>query len=178
VFAISDKSTVRAGLDPVELGFQFKREVHRKILDRLERGTTFSRDELSRRVETMVDNILDTERIPDYIEQGRDELRRDILENILGFGPIEEFLRDPDVDEVMVNTFDQIWIEKFGKLHRTDRRFLDDTHLRLVIERMLRPIGKTVNDLNPFADGRLEDGSRINVIIPPLAIDGPLVTIR
>ena len=178
MFGISDKSAIKAGMDPIELGFQFKREVHKKILDRLDRGTTFSRDELSRRVETMVDNILENERIPDYIEQGRDELKRDILENILGYGPIEEYLRDNEIDEIMINTYDQIWIEKYGRLHRTDRRFLDDTHLRLVIERMLRPIGKTVNDLNPYADGRLEDGSRINVIIPPLAIDGPLVTIR
>ena len=178
MFGISDKNAFKAGLDPIELGFKFKRDVHKKILDRLDRGTTFSRDELSRRVETMVDNILENERIPDYIEQGRDELKRDILENILGFGPIEEYLRDSEIDEIMINTYDQIWVEKFGRLHRTDRRFLDDTHLRLVIERMLRPIGKTVNDLNPYADGRLEDGSRINVIIPPLAIDGPLVTIR
>ena len=122
--------------------------------------------------------ILDTEHIPDYIEQGREQLQRDILENILGFGPIEEYLRDPEVDEIMINTYQSIWIEKYGKLFETNRRFLDDTHLKLVVERMLRPIGKTVNDLNPFADGRLDDGSRINVVIPPLAIDGPLITIR
>jgi pilus assembly protein CpaF len=133
---------------------------------------------LSLKVEKLVDTILQTEHIPDQIELGKEELKRDILEIILGFGPIEEFLKDPEVDEIMINTYKSIWIEKYGKLFETDRRFLDDTHLSLVIERMLRPIGKTVNDLVPYADGRLEDGSRINVVIPPLAIDGPLVTIR
>lgn len=133
---------------------------------------------MSLKVEKLVDTILQTEHIPDQIELGKEELKRDILEIILGFGPIEEFLKDPEVDEIMINTYKSIWIEKYGKLFETDRRFLDDTHLSLVIERMLRPIGKTVNDLVPYADGRLEDGSRINVVIPPLAIDGPLVTIR
>jgi len=160
------------------LSLGFKREVHQKILDRLERGSTFDKKELTKRVQAVVETVLSQDLIPDFIEQGRDELKTEILQNILGFGPLEELMCDPDVDEIMVNNFDNIWIEKFGKLHKTDMRFLDAAHLRMVIERMLRPIGKTVNDLQPFADGRLEDGSRINVVIPPLAVDGPLVTIR
>ncbi len=158
--------------------FAFKKEVHRKILERLERNVNYDHQQLRRRVEEMVEYILQSETIPEYVEQSREELKEELLRNILGFGPIEEFLSDPEVDEIMVNGYDRIYIEKRGRIHLTDRSFMDENHLRMVIDRMLRPIGKAVNDLTPYVDGRLEDGSRINVIIPPLAIDGPMVTIR
>jgi pilus assembly protein CpaF len=96
----------------------------------------------------------------------------------IGLGPLEELLADPGVDEVLVNRHDEVWIEREGRLQRCDLRFDDTAHLRDVIERILGPLGRRVDELSPMADGRLVDGSRVNVVIPPLAVDGPALSIR
>ncbi len=111
-------------------------------------------------------------------ERRRDELVERVLRDTVGLGPLEELLRDPDVEEVMVNGHEQVWIERRGRLERTAVRFADESQLRDVIERVLGPIGRRVDELSPMADGRLADGSRVNVVIPPLAVAGPTVSIR
>ena len=108
----------------------------------------------------------------------REELATRVLRDTVGLGPLEELLRDPEVEEVLVNGPDEVWIERRGRLQLTGIGFADEEELRDVIERILGPIGRRVDELSPIADGRLPDGSRVNVIIPPLAVDGPSVSIR
>lgn len=111
-------------------------------------------------------------------EAGRDRVAERLLRETVGLGPLEELLRDPLVEEVLVNGHEEVWIERGGELSRAEVGFEDEEGLRDVIERVLGPIGRRVDELSPMADGRLPDGSRVNVIIPPLAVDGPAVSIR
>lgn len=108
----------------------------------------------------------------------REELAERVLRDTVGLGPLEELLRDPAVEEVMVNGHEEVWVERHGRLERTAVRFADEAQLRDVIERVLGPIGRRVDELSPMADGRLADGSRVNVVIPPLAVAGPALSIR
>jgi len=111
-------------------------------------------------------------------EESRAQLGDRILRDTVGLGPVEELLRDPRVEEVLINGHEEVWVERRGRLERTDVTFSDEEQLRDVIERVLGPIGRRVDELSPMADGRLADGSRVNVIIPPLAVDGPSMSIR
>jgi pilus assembly protein CpaF len=156
----------------------FRKELHQRVLDSLGIGRTMGREELASVVQKALGKILDNLEIPAFLGQSKDELRKDALEAILGYGPLEDLLKDPSINDIMVNAYDKIYVERKGHLELTDRMFLDTPHLRNTIDRMLRQIGKSVNDLSPYCDGRLEDGSRIHVVIPPCALDGPLVTIR
>jgi pilus assembly protein CpaF len=106
------------------------------------------------------------------------ELADRVLRDTVGLGPLEELMRDPEVEEVLVNGHDDVWIERRGRLERTRVSFAGEGQLRDVIERVLGPIGRRVDELSPMADGRLADGSRVNVVIPPLAVDGPALSIR
>jgi len=101
-----------------------------------------------------------------------------IADDVLGYGPIEQFLADPDVTEVMVNGTSSIYVERNGRLRRTDTRFRADDHLRQIIERIVSKVGRRIDESSPMVDARLPDGSRVNAIIPPLAVDGPTLTIR
>src|SRR3954465_3525140 len=108
----------------------------------------------------------------------RTRIAQEIADDILGYGPIEPFLRDPDLTEVMVNGCDDIWIERSGKLQRVEGRFGDEQHLRRTIDKIVSRIGRRLDESSPMVDARLPDGSRVNAVIPPLAIDGSLLTIR
>ncbi len=108
----------------------------------------------------------------------RNRLTSEIADDILGYGPIEPFLRDPSLTEVMVNGPFEIWIERGGKLTKVDARFADEAHLRRTIEKIVARIGRRVDESSPMVDARLPDGSRVNAVIPPLALDGSLLTIR
>jgi pilus assembly protein CpaF len=108
----------------------------------------------------------------------RDELARLIAERAFGLGPLEELLRDPAVDEVMVSGTSAAWVERHGRLESTDVAFATEADLRHAIERILAPLGRRVDEAEPLCDARLPDGSRVNVVIPPLAVDGPALTIR
>ncbi len=108
----------------------------------------------------------------------REKLVAQLGDEVLGYGPIERFLADPTVTEVMVNAGNPIYIERGGRLHKTDARFASEARLRLVIERIVSAIGRRIDESSPMVDARLADGSRVNAIIPPLAIDGPALTIR
>ena len=111
----------------------------------------------------------------------RDERRRitrEISDDILGYGPLEPFLRDDAVTEVMVNASDQIFVERGGKLERTDAAFADNAHLLRIIDKIVSQVGRRIDESSPMVDARLPDGSRVNAIIPPLALQGPTLTIR
>ena len=111
-------------------------------------------------------------------EADRGAVAERLLRDTVGLGPLEELLRDPQVEEVLVNGHEEVWVERSGELQRAGVVFTDEEGLRDVIERVLGPIGRRVDELSPMADGRLPDGSRVNVVIPPLAVDGPAMSIR
>jgi pilus assembly protein CpaF len=108
----------------------------------------------------------------------RAELAARIVRDTVGLGPLEELLADPTVEEVMVNGFESVYVERAGRIEPVDVRFPDEEELRNAIERILAPLGRRIDELNPMVDARLSDGSRVNVVIPPLAVDGPAVSIR
>jgi len=132
---------------------------------------------LRRRVEELVEEKLREEKLP-YSRQIRNRLVSDMADEILGFGPIEPLLRDPTVTEVMVNRPDQVYCERFGKLELTDVQFRDNDHIRHVVDKIVTPLGRRVDESSPMVDARLPDGSRVNAIIPPLSLNGPVLTIR
>src|SRR5213594_1714055 len=132
---------------------------------------------LRRRVEELVEETIRAEKLP-YSRQIRNRLVSDMADEILGYGPIEPLLRDPTVTEVMVNRPDQIYCERFGKLELTDVQFRDYDHIRHVIDKIVTPLGRRVDESSPMVDARLPDGSRVNAIISPLSLNGPVLTVR
>ena len=132
---------------------------------------------LRRRVEELVEEKLRAEKLP-YSRQIRNRLVSDMADEILGYGPIEPLLRDPTVTEVMVNRPDQVYCERFGKIELTDISFRDLDHIRHVIDKIVTPLGRRVDESSPMVDARLPDGSRVNAIIAPLSLNGPVLTIR
>ncbi|NUN06439.1 MAG: Flp pilus assembly complex ATPase component TadA [Bdellovibrio sp.] len=121
--------------------------------------------------------IVDRE-APDSPREERSKLIKEVLEEALGLGPLEDLLADPDVSEIMVNGFKKIFVEKSGKVQLSPVTFTSNDHLRRIIERIVTPLGRQINDSTPYVDARLKDGSRVNAVIEPLAIDGPALTIR
>ena len=108
----------------------------------------------------------------------RRELVRQLTDDILGYGPLERYLADDTVTEIMVNGSDHVYVERAGKIERTPSRFVDDSHLMRIIEKIVSQVGRRVDEASPMVDARLPDGSRVNAIIPPLALSGPTLTIR
>ncbi|MEO3942281.1 CpaF family protein [Paenarthrobacter nicotinovorans] len=121
--------------------------------------------------------VIDEEQVPLSPEERR-RLIREISDEVMGYGPLQRLLEDPSVTEVMVNRFDQIYVERHGHLALTELQFSSDDHLRKVIERIVSKVGRRIDESSPLVDARLEDGSRVNAIIPPLAVNGPSLTIR
>jgi pilus assembly protein CpaF len=157
---------------------QVKADLHRKILDRLDLerlGKTgdSARDE----VLVVIRNAVNGEAVPLSFAE-RERLSREILDEIFGLGPLEPLLKDPTVSDILVNRFDRVYIERAGKLELTGFSFKDNAHLMQIIERIVSRVGRRVDESSPMVDARLADGSRVNAIIPPLAIDGPCLSIR
>ena len=134
-------------------------------------------EDLNERVLRTVTEQVALDRTPLTREERR-QIVREITDDILGYGPLEPFLRDDSVTEVMVNAFDRIYVERGGKLERTPAAFADNAHLLRIIDKIVSQVGRRVDEASPMVDARLPDGSRVNAIIPPLALRGPTVTIR
>jgi len=158
---------------------QIKTRVHRRILERLNLSTLdrLERDEVVATIAKVVQDLVAQEQLPLNVGE-RELLVRQVVDEIFGLGPVEPLMQDPDVADILVNTFDQVYVERHGKLVRTDVRFQDDKHLLQVIDRIVSAVGRRIDDSSPMVDARLPDGSRVNAIIPPLAIDGPHLSIR
>lgn len=156
-----------------------KRQVHQSILERinLERLREHSEDEIRREINQLLELIVSEENIPlNQVE--RKNLSQDIQFEMFGLGPLEPLLNDPTVSDILVNGHKQVYVERRGKLELTEIRFQDNTHLLNIIERIVSRVGRRVDESSPMVDARLADGSRVNAIIPPLALDGPVVSIR
>src|SRR2546421_4552805 len=136
-----------------------------------------SEKELRDLVHKRLRELLDDEEISLSIQE-KAQITRQIGDSIVGFGPLEPFIRDPDVSEIMVNTFETIYVERAGKLYWTGSKFHDDRQLRWIIDKIVTKVGRRIDESSPYVDARLPDGSRVNAIIPPLAVDGPALTIR
>ena len=136
-----------------------------------------SESQLQSYVVQELDSVLEGE-LKQLSAEERHEIVQAIGADILGLGPIEQFMADPEITEVMVNSNDSIYIERNGRLYLTESRFVAVEHLRQVIERIVAAIGRRIDESSPMVDARLPDGSRVNAIIPPLAVDGPVLTIR
>ncbi|NGN83646.1 CpaF family protein [Arthrobacter silviterrae] len=136
-----------------------------------------SEEDLRKSAREELSQVIDEEQVPLSPEERR-RLIREIGDDVLGYGPLQRFLDDDTVTEIMVNRADQIYVERGGQLTLTDSKFATETHLRRVIERIVSKVGRRIDESSPMVDARLEDGSRVNAIIPPLAVNGPSLTIR
>ena len=159
-----------------------KRRIHEQVLFKLnlpEIATKQIEDEEMRaKLEVALDQVLREVRHELPRDMAIDVLRQALLDELIGFGPITPMLRDPSVDEVMVNGPDRIFIERKGRLYETGMKFFDNRHLITIIQRIVEPLGRHVDEASPMVDARLPDGSRVNAVIQPLALDGPSVTVR
>ena len=175
-----DPSQRRNTLDAEIRAYQdLKSTIHRKLVDRLDLSTVseIPTEQLSGIIKAVVESLIANEGIP-LTRVERDRLVLEIQHETLGLGPLEPLLQDPDIADILVNGPNQVYIEKHGKLERTEVAFKDDDHLMSVIERIVSKVGRRVDESSPLVDARLPDGSRVNVIIPPLSLDGPAVSIR
>jgi len=132
---------------------------------------------MRREIELRLRSLLADETTP-LSAVDRQEIVTDVIDNIVGYGPIEVFLHDPEVTEIMVNNPETIYVERAGRIYETDRSFLDEAHLRRIIDKIVGQVGRRVDESAPMVDARLPDGSRVNAIVHPLAINGPMLTIR
>ncbi len=153
--------------------------LHPKILDRLDLQAIaqLSPDELKGRLRTLVEQLVVAERMA-VSESEREAIVAGILDELTGLGPLETLLKDPSISDVLVNGHDRVFVERNGKLVQVDIRFRDDRHLIHTIQRMVARVGRRIDESSPMCDARLPDGSRVNAIIPPLALDGPTLSIR
>ncbi|MBC2958728.1 CpaF family protein [Nocardioides deserti] len=168
------------GASQVDRIEEIKGNVHAELLQQLGPhlyDADMDQEELDQRVRTVLANVLSSQDRP--LSSGdRARVTQEISDDILGYGPIEPFLRDPDVSEVMVNGHSSIWLEKNGKLQPADAHFVDESHLRRTIDKIVSRIGRRVDESSPMVDARLPDGSRVNAVVPPLSVDGSALTIR
>jgi pilus assembly protein CpaF len=158
---------------------QVKADLHRKILDRLdlEKLGRTPNDAAREEVLLLIRNTVNSEAVPLSFAE-RERLSREILDEIFGLGPLEPLLKDPSISDILVNRYNKVYVERAGKLEPTGLSFKDDAHLMQIIDRIVSRIGRRVDESSPMVDARLADGSRVNAIIPPLAIDGPCLSIR
>jgi pilus assembly protein CpaF len=158
---------------------ELKAIVHRKLLNRLnlEALGNAERGRAEAEIKTLVNELLAEENTPLSMGE-RDVLFAELIDEVFGLGPLEPILRDPTVNDILVNTYKNVFVERNGILEKVNATFQDDKHLLRVIDRIVSRVGRRIDDSSPMVDARLEDGSRVNAIIPPLAVDGPLLSIR
>ncbi|MFM0350857.1 CpaF family protein [Paraburkholderia sp. RL17-347-BIC-D] len=158
---------------------QLKMNIHQAIIDRVEldKLQRLSPEQIKRELAQLVERIVDEDKIP-MNELERRRLAQDVHDEMVGLGPLEPLLNDPTISDILVNTSQHVYVERRGRLEHTDVTFYDDAHLMKIIERIVSRVGRRIDESTPMVDARLPDGSRVNAIIPPSAIDGPLVSIR
>ncbi len=159
--------------------FELKSEIHKKLIGvlNMERVSSIPKDRLRLEIGRVVERLLEDERVPmTTAEQNR--IIEEVLDEVLGLGPLEPLLKEPTISDILVNGFNKVYVERNGKLSLTNVRFKDNAHLLHIIEKIVSQVGRRIDEAQPIVDARLLDGSRVNAIIPPLAIDGPSLSIR
>ena len=167
----------RSKLNPVES--EWKEKTYQQLLKVMDLSLldTLEAAEAGRQIKEISQRLLDENSAP-VSASGRQLIIKQITDEVLGLGPLEPLLADPSVSDILVNGHASVYVERFGKLQRTDVRFRDDQHLLNIIDRIVSNLGRRIDESSPLVDARLKDGSRVNAIIPPLAIDGPSMSIR
>ena len=158
---------------------ELKGRLHRQVIEALDLSVVAKLDQdlLKTELSNLVEKFLEQEPVP-LNSREREQLITEIQWEVMGLGPLEPLLQDPTVNDILVNRADQVYVERAGKLQPTDVKFRDETHLRKIIEKIVSAIGRRVDESSPMVDARLADGSRVNAIIPPLALDGSSISIR
>jgi pilus assembly protein CpaF len=156
-----------------------KAAIHRKLIQKLnlDRLTEVNREDVRREVTQILEALVVGESTPMNLQE-RERLAQEVLDEVFGLGPLEPLLADPTVSDILVNTHKRVYVERKGILEMTSIQFRDDVHLMSIIDRIVSAIGRRVDESSPMVDARLADGSRVNAIIPPLAVDGPCLSIR
>lgn len=158
---------------------ELKVRLHARLIDRLDLTTLASldRSKLRQQIREAAEQLIKEDGVL-LNPEAKERLINEILNETLGLGPIEPLMADRDVTDVLVNGYDQVYVEKHGMLHLTDTKFKDDKHVMLIIDRILSNVGRRVDESSPMVDARLDDGSRVNAIVPPVSLDGPMLSIR
>jgi len=153
--------------------------IHRRLIDTLDltKLSGLETDRIKIEIRRILEDMVMAEAIP-LSRADRDRLVTDVQHEVFGLGPLETLMKDPEITDILVNTHANVFVERFGKLERTDVCFRDDAHLMQIIERIVSRVGRRVDESSPMVDARLADGSRVNAIVPPLALDGPILSIR
>ena len=156
-----------------------KTAIHRKLIQKLnlDRVTEVNREEVRREVGQILEALVVGESTPMNLQE-RERLAQEVLDEVFGLGPLEPLLADPTVSDILVNTYKRVYVERKGMLDQTTVQFRDDAHLMTIIDRIVSAVGRRVDESSPMVDARLPDGSRVNAIIPPLSVDGPVLSIR
>jgi pilus assembly protein CpaF len=166
---------------PPQEYFEFKAQIHDRLLDLIDLSLIdkLDRETLGMQIRQVVEKILreETFKLPLNLTE-REKIFTEIIDEVLGLGPLEPLLKDPTVSDILVNTYRDIYIERYGKLEPTDARFKDEAHLMKIIDKIVSSVGRRIDESSPMVDARLADGSRVNAIIPPLAMDGAMLSIR
>ncbi|MDH3834916.1 MAG: CpaF family protein, partial [Nitrosopumilus sp.] len=167
-----------SGSSTLDLG-PLKERLHREVIDSLDLTIIAKLDagQLKAELSKLVTELLESESVPLSMKE-REELISDIQHEVMGLGPLEPLVQDQTVNDILVNRCDQIYVERAGKLELTDIKFRDEGHLRKIIEKIVSAVGRRIDESSPMVDARLLDGSRVNAIIPPLALDGSSISIR
>ncbi|MGI8735218.1 MAG: CpaF family protein [Pyrinomonadaceae bacterium] len=163
-----------------QISFQdMKSRLHRALINRMDltKLAALTQEQVHAEVSRLAESVLAQEEMP-LSTSDRDRLVNDVQHELFGLGPLEPLLADPTISDILVNTYKTIYVERRGKLQTTNVAFKDDEHLMRVIERIVSSVGRRIDESSPMVDARLRDGSRVNAIIPPLAIDGPVLSIR
>src|SRR5579871_6783319 len=171
-------STVRDAAK-IERDTELKVLLHEKLLGMLNLGALdkISREELTREISPVIKELLVEEGV--VLNTGEyNQLVAEVLDEVLGLGPLEPLLKDPSVSDILVNTYEQVYVERAGKLELTRARFKDERHLMRIIQKIVGAVGRRVDESQPWVDARLSDGSRVNALVPPCAVDGALLSIR
>lgn len=158
---------------------EMKSRLHRTLINRMDltKLSTLTPEQVHAEVSRLAESVLAQEAMPLSVSE-RERLVNDVQHELFGLGPLEPLLSDSTISDILVNSHDTIYVERRGKLESTSVRFKDDEHLMRVIERIVSSVGRRIDESSPMVDARLQDGSRVNAIIPPLAIDGPVLSIR
>lgn len=158
---------------------RIKKQLHAELIEKLdfEQVAKTAKPELTRRLRATLTDTVEARKLP-LTRLEKERLVDEILDEILGLGPLEPLLRDAEISDILINGPETVFVEKKGKLQRLDMKFNDDAHLMQIIDRIVSAVGRRIDETNPMVDARLQDGSRFNAIIPPLALDGPTISIR
>lgn len=159
--------------------FELKSEIHKKLIGilNMDRVSSLPKDRVRAEIGRVVERLLEDERVPMTTAE-QNKIVEEVLDEVLGLGPLEPLLKEPTISDILVNGYNKVYIERFGKLALTNVRFKDNAHLLHIIEKIVSQVGRRIDEAQPIVDARLPDGSRVNAIIPPLALDGPALSIR